>query len=109
MGEKPQFNLGIVSAEIAPTSLLRSEAAADRVAFFGSDRNILEVRVLARKSSCGCDRLIECAVDAAGCGIDLRRKRFDIGRSEFFKSPVIENFLDDGMFIGQLFQNVCSG
>ena len=84
MGEKAQFDLGIVGRKIAPTGQLRAESFADFPAHFCPHGNILQIGVLARRAACCSDRLVEIAMDATGLGIDLFGKGVDIGGAELF-------------------------
>jgi len=64
-------------------------------------RDILQVRVAARKSPRCRAGLDECCMDTTRFGIDLLRECVNIGGKEFFMASVFKKFFREGMFSGE--------
>ena len=65
VGEDPQLDLAVVGGDAA-VARLGDEAAAERAADLGADRDVLQVRVGAREAPGRARGLVEGGVDPAG-------------------------------------------
>jgi len=108
MRHDAQFDLRIVSADQFAAGC-RDECFANFAAFFGSNRNILKIRIRGRQTSCHSDRLFEGRVDSSVFGIDHLRKFFRISRHEFCDRAVLQGDLCQGIIFSQFRKNFFAG
>ena len=88
--------------------IARDKGLANQLASFGSNRDILQVGVVAAQSSCGCHRLIENRMDTICFGIHLFGKGLDIGIAQLFDRPPLQNISNNRMIFCQLRKHIFS-
>src|SRR5260370_28269134 len=108
MSEHQQLDLRVVGGEERAVRPSGDEGAPDAPPERGADRDVLEVRGLARQPTGGCDGLVERRVDAA-VAIDERPEAVRIGRAQLLDLAVLEDLLDDRMRPAKLLEDGCIG
>ena len=105
MCQHTKLDLGIVRVH-EDTARLRHKNFPDQPAKFHPNRNILKVRLGTADPACGCDRLIEGAVDSA-VRSDKTCQTIRISGFKLCQCPVFQDGSHDRMLRSQLFQHIC--
>ena len=82
---------------------------ADFAAFFGADRDVLQVRIAGAEPAGGGDDLVERRVNAARFGMDHHRQRIDVGVLELGVLAVLDDLRRQRMRRGKFFEHVGVG
>src|SRR5215467_3967554 len=101
----PQFDLGIIGRK-QNLSLLRHKRRADLPPQFGSDRNVLQVRIARTEPSRRGHGLADAGVHAPGVGMDQLRQRIDVSGLQLRHFAVLDHFPRHRMPGAQLLQDL---
>src|SRR5262249_23238989 len=92
-----------------PVTSLRNKRAANLPSEIRAHRNVLQIRIAARKTSGRCRCLMKRCVQTCGFGIDEFWNDVNVGRLEFCKLAIFENEPGQLVLFGQFFENLDGG
>ena len=78
MGQHAQLDLRIVGRQQPPIGLAGQKRGANFAAFFGANRNVLQIRIAGAQPARRGDHLIERRMHAAGLRMNQLRQRVDV-------------------------------
>ena len=84
-------------------SVFGHERPPEPSAFFRTNGDVVQVRLITAEATCPRDGLIERSMDAT-IGLHLSQQAFAVGRAELLHLTVAKQWFDDRMLAAQLFK-----
>ena len=109
MGKQPQFDLAVIGAD-QQMPLLGDESGADAAAFFGADRDVLQIGIGRGQTPGRGGRHRVRGMNAPGLRIDVTRQGIGIGAAQFRQLAPVQHLFGDVMALGrQILQHIGIG
>ena len=86
----PQLNLAVVCRQQAVVRIARHKSFANFSSLFRSNRNILQIGLIAAQATCGSNSLVVGGMYPTGSGMDQVGEGLGVCRSQFLRLSIIE-------------------